>query len=306
MKDGCRGRKRYGGLRGDLATWRRKPQTPPRKRKQLVNRYFCNISCKSHEHRQEQYRARADMQGSDNPVPILWGGAVGGGGWPRQGALPALTSRVWSFSLDDDSPQPYDTMAPTSSTPTARALAAKEQGNAHFKAKDYAQAVGASRPFLALGLLSLPKLIPHACRPLPGCYSQAHLLDPKSPIYPLNRAQAYLNLLKSVVSPCSSTGRRSRLTPSSASPVVSRYDDAERDCTTSIGLDGTNSKAWFRRAVARREMKDFEGAARGAFPSHSVLWRPPLARLTAMSSVVRDRSLQGPQARQQAGGSGQG
>lgn len=199
-------------------------------------------------------------------------------------------------------------MAPTSLTPTARALAAKEQGNAHFKAKDYAQAVGAFCSFLALGLLSLPKLVPHACRPLPGCYSQAHLLDPKSPIYPLNRAQAYLNLLKCVFSPCSSTGRRSRLTPPQAplSPAVSRYDDAERDCTTSIGLDGTNSKAWFRRAVARREMKNFEGAARGAFPSHSVLWRPPLARLTAMSSVVRDRSLRGPQARQQAGSSGQG
>lgn len=159
-------------------------------------------------------------------------------------------------------------MAPTPSTPTVRALAAKEKGNAHFKAKDYAQAVGASYPFLALGLLFLPKLTPHACRPLPGCYSQAHLLDPKSPIYPLNRAQAYLNLLKCVVSPCSSTGHRSRLTPPQAplSPVVSRYEDAERDCTTSISLDGINSKAWFRRAVARREMKDFEGAARGAFP----------------------------------------
>ncbi|KAF8574207.1 hypothetical protein K439DRAFT_866809 [Ramaria rubella] len=58
-----------------------------------------------------------------------------------------------------------------------------------------------------------------------GHYSAAVLADRTEPTYPLNRAAAYLKLGK--------------------------YLDAERDCTTVLGLDGKNVKALFRRAQAR-------------------------------------------------------
>ncbi|KIM35927.1 hypothetical protein M413DRAFT_449556 [Hebeloma cylindrosporum] len=58
-----------------------------------------------------------------------------------------------------------------------------------------------------------------------GHYTAAILADRNDPTYPLNRAAAYLKLGK--------------------------YEDAERDCTTVIGLDASNVKALFRRGQAR-------------------------------------------------------
>ncbi|CED85486.1 translocon at the outer membrane of chloroplasts 64-iii [Phaffia rhodozyma] len=89
-----------------------------------------------------------------------------------------------------------------------QAEAAKQKGNDHFKKKEYAESI--------------------------GCYSHAHILLPSSAIYPLNRAQAYINL--------------------------SKFSDAERDCSTSISLDPKNPKAWFRRGIARRSLADWAGS----------------------------------------------
>lgn len=54
------------------------------------------------------------------------------------------------------------------------------------------------------------------------------LLQPSDPIYPSNRAMAYLKLGK--------------------------FQDAERDCTTALSLQPTNVKALWRRGIARREI----------------------------------------------------
>ncbi|KAI0699139.1 hypothetical protein BC835DRAFT_1461661 [Cytidiella melzeri] len=72
-----------------------------------------------------------------------------------------------------------------------------------------------------------------------GHYTVAMFADPKNATYPLNRAAAYLKLGKN--------------------------EDADRDCTRVIELDGKNVKGWFRRGQARAALarlddakKDFE------------------------------------------------
>ncbi|KAH9980926.1 hypothetical protein BGW80DRAFT_1247768 [Lactifluus volemus] len=82
---------------------------------------------------------------------------------------------------------------------SSAAVVAKEKGNAAFKAADYVAAV--------------------------GHYTAAALADPSDPTFFLNRAAAYLKLLKN--------------------------EDAERDCTTVLSLSNKNVKAFFRRAQAR-------------------------------------------------------
>lgn len=58
-----------------------------------------------------------------------------------------------------------------------------------------------------------------------GFYTEAHRADPAESTYPLNRAMAYIKL--------------------------SKYLDAERDCTTALSLSPDNVKALYRRATAR-------------------------------------------------------
>ncbi|KAI9449906.1 hypothetical protein BJY52DRAFT_1305637 [Lactarius psammicola] len=58
-----------------------------------------------------------------------------------------------------------------------------------------------------------------------GHYTAATIADPSDPTYFLNRAAAYLKL--------------------------SKYEDAERDCTAVLNLSNKNVKAFFRRAQAR-------------------------------------------------------
>ncbi|KZS86930.1 TPR-like protein [Sistotremastrum niveocremeum HHB9708] len=67
-----------------------------------------------------------------------------------------------------------------------------------------------------------------------GHYSAAIVADRKEPTYPLNRAAAYLKLGKN--------------------------EDAERDCTTCLGLSPTNVKALFRRGQARAALGRTEDA----------------------------------------------
>lgn len=113
---------------------------------------------------------------------------------------------------------------------------AKALGNEHFKNGRFAEAIGQLQVCYSLGLLSSRSSLTTSASTFPGQYSQAHVLAPSSPIYPLNRAQAHLKLANAL--------------------------SAERDCTTSLALDDTNPKAWFRRAVARRSLKDWTGAGR--------------------------------------------
>ncbi|KAF7303003.1 hypothetical protein MKEN_01263200 [Mycena kentingensis (nom. inval.)] len=67
-----------------------------------------------------------------------------------------------------------------------------------------------------------------------GHYSAAIIADRSDATFPLNRAAAYLKLGKN--------------------------EDAERDCSTVLGLDKKNVKALFRRAQARVSMDKLEGA----------------------------------------------
>ena len=90
-----------------------------------------------------------------------------------------------------------------------------------------------------------------------------------------------------------------------------RFEDAERDCSRSIELDGGNSKAWFRRAVARRELADFEAAARGpcvlprcSVASSHAVDRLDSGRMLTLASRGDKRPLPGCQTRQQAGRAG--
>ena len=46
---------------------------------------------------------------------------------------------------------------------------------------------------------------------------------------------------------------------------AARFADAERDCTTSLALDGKQTKAWFRRAIARRGLGQYTHAREGTF-----------------------------------------
>ncbi|KAI0643060.1 hypothetical protein C8Q79DRAFT_1095705 [Trametes meyenii] len=82
---------------------------------------------------------------------------------------------------------------------SAKALAEKDKGNDAFKAGDYPRAI--------------------------GHYTAAFIADPFNPVYPLNRAAAYLKLGKN--------------------------EDAERDCDSAIHIDGKNVKGLFRRGQAR-------------------------------------------------------
>ncbi|ETS62837.1 hypothetical protein PaG_02591 [Moesziomyces aphidis] len=67
-----------------------------------------------------------------------------------------------------------------------------------------------------------------------GFYSAARLADASEPTIPLNRAMAYLKL--------------------------SKFLDAERDCTTALELSPNNVKALYRRATARMGADKFEAA----------------------------------------------
>ncbi|KAJ9478303.1 TPR_REGION domain-containing protein [Pseudozyma hubeiensis] len=58
-----------------------------------------------------------------------------------------------------------------------------------------------------------------------GHYTVAHYADPTEPTYPLNRAMAYIKL--------------------------SKFVDAERDCTTALVLSPNNVKALYRKATAQ-------------------------------------------------------
>jgi len=109
------------------------------------------------------------------------------------------------------------------------------QGNAAFKAGDYATAI--------------------------GHYTAAALADPSDPTFFLNRAAAYLKLSKYV-----STPPKSHRSPSHPlSPRETRNEDAERDCTTVLGLSNTNVKALFRRAQARAALQKLGEAHNGAY-----------------------------------------
>ncbi|KXS17317.1 hypothetical protein M427DRAFT_54613 [Gonapodya prolifera JEL478] len=83
-----------------------------------------------------------------------------------------------------------------------KALMEKEIGNELFKKSLFAQS------------------IPH--------YSTAMSLDPKDPVYPLNRAAAFLKLRQ--------------------------WSDAEKDCNVVLKLDAKNVKGLWRRGIARREL----------------------------------------------------
>jgi tetratricopeptide (TPR) repeat protein len=95
-------------------------------------------------------------------------------------------------------------------TPAALASAEKDRGNEAFKAGDFAASI--------------------------RHYTAAVQHDPSSAVYPLNRAMAYLRLRK-----CAGRlGRVIRL------ELQSRFDDAERDCSTALRLQPQSPKALFR------------------------------------------------------------
>ncbi|KAH8995413.1 hypothetical protein EDB92DRAFT_1772019, partial [Lactarius akahatsu] len=73
-----------------------------------------------------------------------------------------------------------------------------------------------------------------------GHYTAATIADPSDPTYFLNRAAAYLKL--------------------------SKYEDAERDCSTVLNLSNNkNVKAFFRRAQARVSLQKLGEAHNGAW-----------------------------------------
>ncbi|GJE99287.1 SET domain-containing protein [Phanerochaete sordida] len=71
------------------------------------------------------------------------------------------------------------------------------------------------------------------------CYSEAMCLQPTEPNYPLNRCFAYLKM--------------------------KRWTEADQDATVVLRLDGANIKALYRRAIARKEQRDFRGARADLF-----------------------------------------
>lgn len=95
-----------------------------------------------------------------------------------------------------------------------------------------------------------------------GHYTDAILADSSNPIYPLNRAAAYLKLGKYVfahIPLCSYRvfGKVAHVNP------CHRFEDAERDCSTVIRLDPQNAKAWYRRAQARQGLDVWDDALAG-------------------------------------------
>ncbi|EPQ54687.1 TPR-like protein, partial [Gloeophyllum trabeum ATCC 11539] len=72
-----------------------------------------------------------------------------------------------------------------------------------------------------------------------GHYTSAIIADNKDPTFPLNRAAAYLKLGKN--------------------------EDAERDCSTVLGLSAKNAKAYFRRGQARLGLEKYAEAQAGRF-----------------------------------------
>ncbi|KAH8924888.1 hypothetical protein BT69DRAFT_1332614 [Atractiella rhizophila] len=96
-----------------------------------------------------------------------------------------------------------------------------------------------------------------------GHYTRAMQLDPKEATYPLNRAMAYLKLNK--------------------------FHDASRDCDTSLKLKDNNSKALFRRGLAKKgigedypsALKDLE-AARKLEPKNATI----IAEIESVSTLV--------------------
>lgn len=73
--------------------------------------------------------------------------------------------------------------------------------------------------------------------------------NPDDPLAFCNRAQAYLKLDKWVLVYLHSSR--------------SRWQDAERDCTTALELQKSNIKALYRRALARKGMKRYDEALEG-------------------------------------------
>jgi hypothetical protein len=70
-------------------------------------------------------------------------------------------------------------------------------------------------------------------------------MDPSNPLYYLNRSMANLKLER-----CGCRfGADSRLTTS-----IDRWSQAEEDATTSLKFDGKNSKAFYRRSLARMKL----------------------------------------------------
>jgi tetratricopeptide (TPR) repeat protein len=68
------------------------------------------------------------------------------------------------------------------------------------------------------------------------CYTRGIKCDPQSAVLVANRAMALLK--------------------------KNRFESANADATVAVGLDPTYTKAYLRRATARRELGDFEGAVR--------------------------------------------
>ena len=127
-----------------------------------------------------------------------------------------------------------------SSLPTMTAMSSST------KAEQYKQAVEWRTDYTALSLPLTP------CPPLQGNaafakhdldlalanFTTAIQLDPSIAAFPLNRAAVHLRLKE--------------------------WTRAEKDATTALELDGgVNLKAWFRRAVARRNLGNLELAKQG-------------------------------------------
>lgn len=80
--------------------------------------------------------------------------------------------------------------------------------------------------------------------------------NPADPVAYGNRAQAFLKLDKYVTTTviCYRGG------------LISRYADAERDCTSALDRQKDNIKALYRRALARRGLDNLVGAESGTPP----------------------------------------
>ena len=103
------------------------------------------------------------------------------------------------------------------------------QGNSSFQSGNYADAI--------------------------SLYSSAIDADPSNQYSYLNRSQANLKL-----------GRWAELIPSFwvvDSKQACRWSQAEQDATKTLELQPDNPKALYRRAVAKREQGNFEGAREG-------------------------------------------
>lgn len=145
-----------------------------------------------------------------------------------------------------------------------------DQGNAEYKAGDYANAI--------------------------GHYTEAILADRTDPTLFLNRAAAYLKLGKYVYD---STLDASPFcfTPCNArAQLICRNEDADRDCTAVLKLGSSNVKALFRRGQARLAQGMLLDAQQGAlviplFVPHISLLTSSFQILTVHSNLSRTTLL---------------